>query len=168
MQNDFNKAVGSLLDEVPENKQIEDAYTDVIQKVAPNKSDQEGQVKVTFLKNDKENDWREEAMKRLPFELEELQEQGFALKDIAIVVRWNNEAVRVAETLLAYKEQHPNSPYRYDIISNEALLIESARSVKAVIALLRHFQNPGDDTRRMMAMYEFTASCIGRLRKRHC
>ena len=155
MQNDFNKTVEPLLDEVPENKQIEDAYADVIQQVAPNKSDHEGQVKVTFLKNDKESDWREEAMKRLPLELEELQEQGFTLKDIAIVVRWNNEAVQVAETLLAYKEQRPDSPYRYDIISNEALLIGSARSVKAVIALLRHFQNPGDDTRRMMALYEF-------------
>jgi len=112
-------------------------------------------VKVTFLKNDRENDWKEEALKRLPLELESLQEQGFALSDIAIVVRWNNEAVQVAETLLAYKEQHPDSPYRYDIISNEALLVGSARSVKAVIALLRHFQNPGDDTRRMMALYEY-------------
>jgi ATP-dependent helicase/nuclease subunit A len=155
MQHDFNIAVEPLLDEVAENKQIEDAYADVIQQVAPNKSDHEGQVKITFLKNDKESDWREEAMKRLPLELEELQEQGFALKDIAIVVRWNNEAVQVAETLLAYKEQHPDSPYRYDIISNEALLIGSARSVKAVIALLRYFQNPGDETRRMMALYEF-------------
>ncbi len=155
MQNDFNIAVEPFLNEVPENSQIEDAYTDVYQQVAPGKSNNEGQVKVTFLKNDKESDWREEAMKRLPLELEALQEQGFALKDIAIVVRWNNEAVRVAETLLAYKEQHPDSPYRYDIISNEALLIGSARSVKAVIALLRHFQNPGDDTRRMMALYEY-------------
>ncbi len=138
-----------------QNSQIEDAYADVHQQVALGKSDHEGQVKVTFLKNDKESDWREEAMKRLPLELEALQEQGFALKEIAIVVRWNNEAVQVAETLLAYKEQHPDSPYRYDIISNEALLIGSARSVKAVIALLRHFQNPGDETRRMMALYEY-------------
>ncbi len=182
MQHDFNIAVESLLNETERsapnreslysqgtagkqahdegeekgrNSQIEDAYADVCQQIAPGKSDHEGQVKVTFLKNDKESDWREEAMKRLPLVLEELQEQGFALKDIAIVVRWNNEAVRVAETLLAYKEQHPDSPYRYDIISNEALLIGSARSVKAVIALLRHFQNPGNETRRMMALYEY-------------
>ncbi|MDI9522791.1 MAG: UvrD-helicase domain-containing protein [Bacteroidota bacterium] len=182
VQNDFNNAVEPLLDK-PEasdsirdslysrgpteeqphdegeekklNSQIKDAYADVYQQVAPDRSDQEGQVKVTFLKNDRENDWKEEALKRLPLELESLQEQGFALSDIAIVVRWNNEAVQVAETLLAYKEQHPDSPYRYDIISNEALLVGSARSVKAVIALLRHFQNPGDDTRRMMALYEY-------------
>ncbi|NLX65433.1 MAG: UvrD-helicase domain-containing protein [Bacteroidales bacterium] len=134
--------------------QITNAYADLYQQLPPKKRDSGGQVKITFLKDDKETDWEAEVLERLPLEIEALQEQGFALKDIAIVVRWNHEAVLVAETLLAYREQHPESPYRYDIISNEALLIRSAQSVKAVIALMRHFRNPKDDTRRMMAIYE--------------
>jgi len=91
----------------------------------------------------------------LPHEIEQLQDQGFAPKDIAVVVRWNYEAVEVANALLSYKKNHPTSPYKFDIISNEALLIGSAQSVKAVIALMRHFRNPKDETHRMMATYEY-------------
>lgn len=81
----------------------------------------------------------------LPHEIESLQDQGFTLNEIAIVVRWNREAVVVKrEKLLTYKEEHPNSRYRYDIISNEALLIGSAQSVKSAIALMRHFLNPNE------------------------
>lgn len=136
------------------NTQIIDAYADLYQEVPEKKANSGGQVKVTFLKNDKESDWKAEVLERLPHEIESLQDQGFSLKDIAIVVRWNHEAVLVAETLLTYREQHPESPYRFDIISNEALIIGSAQSVKAVIALMRYFRNPKDDIRRMMAIYE--------------
>jgi len=146
----FNAATQELSD-----KQITDAYRDAYQHVPPAKTDSGGQVKITFLKNDKETDWQSDVLEQLPHEIESLQDQGFSLKEIAIVVRWNSEAVRVAETLLTYAQTHTASPYRYDFISNEALLISSAQSVKAVIALMRHFRNPQDNTRRMMAAYEY-------------
>ena len=107
-------------------------------------------------------------MNRLPKEIESLQDQGFALKDIAILVRTNAEAVEVAETLLAYADAHPNSGYRYDIISNEALQIGNARSVKAMLALLRYFQNREDRTGRFLAVYEFIVFIGNTLPMRHC
>ncbi|RNC63338.1 exodeoxyribonuclease V subunit beta [Proteiniphilum sp. X52] len=135
--------------------QITNAYADLYQQVPRQKEDSGGQVRITFLKDDKETDWKADVLERLPHEIESLQDQGFALKDIAIIVRWNHEAVQVAETLLSYREQHPQSPYRYDIISNEALLVRSAQSVKSIIALMRYFRNPKDEICRMMAIYEF-------------
>ena len=162
LENDFNASTGNrqYANEADENDsgsdhQITNAYADLYQQVPPKKEESGGQVRITFLKDDKENDWKAEVLERLPHEIEVLQDQGFALKDIAIVVRWNHEAVRVAETLLSYREQHPDLPYRYDIISNEALLVRSAQSVKAIIALMRHFRNPNDEVCRMMAIYEF-------------
>lgn len=164
LQYDYNAGLGTVGEESSSGEkgssgnrdtQITGAYADVYQHVAPGKPENKGQVKVTFLRDNKESDWKAEALKQLPHEIESLQQQGFALNEIAIVVRWNNEAVLVAETLLAYKEQHPDSPYRFDIISNEALLVGSAQSVKTVLALLRHFQSPNDASRRMMAIYEF-------------
>lgn len=137
------------------NSQIRDAYAEVYQELPPHKSDSDGQVKITFLTNDALQTWKEKALEQLPHEIEALQDQGFSLKDIAIVVRQNSEAAEVANTLLAYAELHRDSPYRYDIISNEALLIGNAQSVKAVIALMRHLQSPNDPTRRMMALYEY-------------
>ena len=151
LQDVYNKEIGNQ-----ENSRIEEAYQHVYQLVSPRKKDSEGEVKMTFFDtSDSERDWKEEALNRLPSELEEYQRQGFALRDIAILVRKNSEAVEVAEFLLQYKEDHPNSEYRYDIISNEALVIGNAQSVKAAVALLRYLQNRNDDTMRLMAVHEY-------------
>jgi len=141
--------------EASPNTQIRDAYAEVCQELPSHKKDSGGQVKIRFLTGDEEQHWKEKALEQVPHEVERLQDQGFALKDIAILVRTNREATEVAETMLAYAEQHREGLYRYDIISNEALLIGKAQSVKAVIALMRHFQHPNDPTRRMMALYEY-------------
>lgn len=145
----------SVADEQNWDYRIEDVYKDLYQYLPAKKRDSGGEVKISFLKKDKDNNPRDMVLKELPLEIEALQDQGFALKDIAIVVRWNSEAVMVAKSLLDYKEQHPQSPYRYDIISNEALQIGGARSVKAVIALMRYFRTPGNNRLRMMAIYEY-------------
>ncbi|NLY24528.1 MAG: UvrD-helicase domain-containing protein [Bacteroidales bacterium] len=157
LQDDFDRAIAQTPESEADhnNRQIADAYSDVYQHVPKKKDESGGQVKITFLECDKGDEWKSAVLEQLPHEIESLQDQGFALKDIAIVVRWNHEATEVAETLLNYREQHPESTYRYDIISNEALLIGNAQSVKAVIALMRHFRNPNDKTRLMMAVYEF-------------
>lgn len=153
LQNDFNASAES---EGNPDRRIANAYQHVYQLVpSKNKSDK-GYVKISFLDaSDKENNWKSQALQQLPSEIERLQDQGFALKDIAILVRKNDEAIEVAETLLKYKEENLHSRYRYDIISNEALVIGNAQSIKAAVALLRHFQNPKDDTRRMLAVYEY-------------
>ncbi len=159
LQNDYNRS----LDEMPESdfvlyvqKKITEVYTHVCQQVPPHKNPKEGFVRLTFLNTeDRDDHWRSQALARLPKEIESLQDQGFALKDIAILVRTNAEAVEVAEALLAYADAHHDSGYRYDIISNEALLIGNAQSVKAMVALLRYFQNKDDRTGRFLAVYEF-------------
>lgn len=134
---------------------ISSAYSEVYQYIPNKKSPDEGYVSIEFLPDTRENDWRTDALDRLPKTIEQLQDNGFALSDIAIVVRKNKEAKEVAASLLAYKEMHPDSPYQYDIISDEALSISSARSVKAAIALLRYFQQREDQTCKMLAVYAF-------------
>lgn len=153
LQEDFNRSsnLGAGAD-----RKILDAYQHVFQLIPPGKNENGGHVKISFLDaSARENNWKEQALEQLPKEIESLQDQGFALKDIAILVRKNDEAVEVAEKLLKYKEQHPESKYRYDIISNEALVIGNAQSVKAAIAMLRYFQSPQNNTRRMLAVYEY-------------
>lgn len=148
LQNDFNEVA-----EDNENSQLVDAYNDLFQHIPEKKIDSGGHVKVTFL--NKEDDWKAESLKRLPLEIESLQDQGFALKDIAILVRSNREAVEVAESLLAYSDEHISSNYRYDIISNEALLIGSAQCVATIISIMRYLRSPDEERLRMMAIYEF-------------
>ena len=65
-------------------------------------------------------------MQRLPMVIERLQKNGYQLRDIAVLVRTRSEGIRVADTLLNYKETHADTPFRYDIISEDALLIGQA------------------------------------------
>ena len=82
-------------------------------------------------------------MERLPATLERLQDSGYALKDIAILVRTNQEGALVADTLLAYKEEHPSDRYNYDIISDDALFVGSSPAVRFLIAVLALFAKSG-------------------------
>ena len=153
LQGYFNSELKSDSDD---SHKIMDAYRHVYQLIPDNKNESGGHVKISFLDtSDPETDWKIEVLEQLPLELENFQKQGFALKDIAILVRKNGEAIEIAEHLLKYKEGNPDSGYRYDIISNEALVIGNAQSVKAAVALLRYFQNRKDETRRLMAVYEY-------------
>lgn len=159
LQDEFNGSLVNIKSEVFKeylSTRIIDAYTDVYQSIPDSKRSSEGLVKISFISTeDKETKWQDNVLELLPKEIESLQDKGFKLKDIAILVRKKDEAIRVSEALLKYKEDHPNSKYRYDIISNEALIIGNAPSVKAAIALLRHFRNKEDATLKMLAVYEF-------------
>lgn len=131
------------------------AYDKNFQQVPPPFQKKEGHVKVEFLEGTDDSDWKEEAMKRLPEMLERLQDNGYALKDIAILVRTNQEGAAVADTLLSYKEEHPSDRYHYDIISDEALFISSSPAVRFMIALLRYLQNPDNKTHEQMAFFAY-------------
>ena len=158
LQKDYNAGLEQFANEqyvkYADHKIIE-VYSHVYQHVPVNKQKKNGKIDITFLSNEKEDDWKATALDRLPKQIEQLQDEGFALKDIAILVRYNHEAVAVAEALLKYREDHPRSTYKYDIISNEALKIANAQSVKAIIALLRWLNNQNDLTKKMLALYEF-------------
>lgn len=153
LQADYNSSIGE--EEATEHK-IMDAYKNVFQLLPKFRAKDEGHVKVSFLSTeDDEEKWQDQALENMIGELELLQDQGFALKDIAILVRYNYEAVAIAEYLLKYKNEHPDSNYRYDVISNEALVIGNAQSVRAAVALIKYFNNREDATKRMLAVYEY-------------
>ena len=115
----------------------------------------DGHVRIEFLSGDNEKDWKEEALGRLPGVLEKLQDNGYALKDIAILVRTNQEGAQVADTLLAYKEEHPSNRYNYDIISDEALFVSGSTAVRFMVSLLRYLKNPEDRTNEQIALYSY-------------
>lgn len=133
------------------------AYDHCFQCVPPPFREKEGHVRIEFLETDDGADWRQEAMERLPRIIECLQDNGYAPCDIAILTRTNQEGAVVADTLLAYKEEHPSDRYRYDIISDDALFVSSSSAVRFLIAMLRHLRTPDDWTLRKMAGYALQA-----------
>ncbi len=135
------------------------AYDKCYQQVPPPFVGKAGHVKIDFLcdadEDADEKDWKTMALDRLPETLEHLQDQGYALKDIAILVRTNQEGAAVADTLLAYKETHPSEHYRYDLISDDALFVGSSTAVRFLIAMLRHLKNPEQPPARRIALYSY-------------
>lgn len=80
--------------------------------------------------------------------IEQLQQRGYTPSDIAILVRYNHEGVKIANMLLDYKSRHPDSEYSYNVVTQEALTIGSAPIVKFIIACLSLATNSSDTIKR--------------------
>lgn len=136
-------------------QQLISAYDRSYQQIPSRFQQQAGHVRLEFIPNSAEEDWKAEALDRLPCTLRQLQQNGYALKEIAILVRTNKEGASVADALLGYKEAHPEDPYHYDIISDEALFISSSPTVRFFIAVFRFLRNPKEPTLRKMTQYAY-------------
>lgn len=133
---------------------ITKAYNELYQHIPDSHKDNEGHVKVEFIDTE-EHDWQQYVLDNLPRQIEELQDRGYSLKDIAILVRTKKEGAEVANRLLEYKHTHAESKYRYDIISDEALFMDNSKSIKLIIALLKYLHNPQDASLKALAVYEY-------------
>jgi ATP-dependent helicase/nuclease subunit A len=146
------------------------AYKDVAQK---NAKEEKGFVHIQFISEPQEKQlpfssiddhhenqapkWKDSALDQLPVYLESLQEKGVSLKDIAILVRKNDEGQRVASHLLQYKVSvKAKANCRYDVISNESLRIDGAASVNLLLGAMRYLFNPEDSIARAQLGYEFS------------
>ncbi|NJN42897.1 MAG: hypothetical protein HC811_12370 [Flammeovirgaceae bacterium] len=120
------------------------------------RTDVSGFVKVEFLEKDKEEEFEELALQKLVGDLESIQDAGVSLKDIAILVRKNSEGQKIAQYLLQKQNESQNdSAYRYDVVSNESLMIDGASSVKLLLGAMRYLLNHDDSVARAQLAYEY-------------
>lgn len=150
----FRQAVDRLTESIS-NELPGEVYVDVQQKVA--RLPEEGFVRIFFQENKEGQDWREDTLNELPGWLEQLQDQGAHLRDIAILVRKNEEGQRIANYLLQFQHSAAAKPgYRYDVISNESLRLDSAASVNILITAIQYLLNPDDAIARSQLTYELS------------
>ena len=124
-------------------QQLGAAYQEVNQQLPPQRVQADkGYVNITFLEDvaDEEvsQSWREVAKARLIRLIEELQQDGVGLKDIALLVRSNADGRDLFRALLA----HQHSPQaqlgcRYDVISAESLYLGHHPWVNLLINALK-------------------------------
>jgi ATP-dependent exoDNAse (exonuclease V) beta subunit len=81
---------------------------------------------------------------KLPELVKQLQDKGYALKDIAFLVRKNQQGADIADRMMAYDRENPDSGYRFDVLSEESLFLYKSAAVKSVLALLQYLNNPSD------------------------
>ncbi|MDR3194781.1 MAG: UvrD-helicase domain-containing protein [Tannerella sp.] len=130
---------------------IVSAYDRSFLHVSPPFRSKDGHVRIELLPDSDEVRWKEEAMNRLPSTIERLQDNGYALRDMAILVRTRAEGLLVAETLLACKSARSGTQYRYDIISEDALGLGSSPAVRFMTGLLHYMNRPDDPAVRRLA-----------------
>lgn len=141
------------------------AYEDIAQGIFKK---EDGYVNVRFINEEKQGEsdneegadqpvrWNVQALEQLPRILETLQLGGVALKDIAILVRKNDEGQRIASYLLQYKNSEEARPdCLYDVVSNESLRIDGASAVNLLLAAMRYLLNTDDSIARAQLAYEF-------------
>ena len=120
---------------------LAEAYSDLKQK--QHRAPQAGYVRITAY------DPPEEETARTPVieTVEELQRRGYAPGDIAVLVRTNAQGVAIARQLLDYKASRPDTPYCYDVVTQEALQIGNSDTVGFIIAVLQIASSPDDRIR---------------------
>lgn len=80
--------------------------------------------------------------------IRDLQLRGYRPEDIAILVRTNREGYNVAQILLEAKRQNTDPRLCFDIVTGEALRIDSSLPVVFVVACLKLSQNIDDTISR--------------------
>ena len=133
---------------------LAEAYSDLKQK--QHRAPQAGYVRITAY------DPPEEETARTPVieTVEELQRRGYAPGDIAVLVRTNAQGVAVARQLLDYKASRPDTPYCYDVVTQEALQIGNSDTVGFIIAVLQIASSPDDRIRRTRAHGSAGCGCF--------
>lgn len=133
-----------------ENPQIlSQAYKDAFQKVSPRKaaSDFKGKVKLEFIdpkEEEGEGNFDEVVLSKLPELVMELQDHGYELEDIAFLVRKKSHGEAIADCMMSYAAEHPDSDYSFDVLSDESMYLNKAASVKALVSGFNYLHNPAD------------------------
>ncbi|MBN7817413.1 UvrD-helicase domain-containing protein [Algoriphagus pacificus] len=132
-----------------ENAQIlSQAYADSIQKISPKKEKSafKGKVKLEFIdpKDEEEGKFDEIVLGKLPERVMELQDHGYELEDIAFLVRTRSEGEAIADCMMSYAAEHPDTAYRFDVLSDESMYLNKAASVKALVSGFNYLHNPAD------------------------
>ena len=137
---------------------ITKAYGDAKQKIPQKteKSINKGYVSVEFIDSKISDEYSDKVMLKLPRIIENLQDNNYQPRDIAILVRGNTDGEKIANFLLDYKnsEQAKNG-YKYDVVSNEALLIKNSSAVKLIISVLKFLINKNDLINRAEIIYNY-------------
>ncbi len=146
---------------------ITQAYADVQQKLPTSKQSPEvwqGFVQIEMLDKKHTSDyedvesvhWKEQVRHKLPVLVESLQDQGFALRDIAFLVRDKRAGKEVVDTLMQHKSSgSAKKGYKYDVISSESLFLSASLNVGFLIDLLRIFDNPQDAIAKGSAVFKY-------------
>ncbi len=120
----------------------------------PAKKDGQGHVRFEFLETDE--NWEQLALARTIALVEKAQENGYHLRDIAILTRTQGQGKRIADGFMAHKQSPAaKADCKYDVVSSEALYLYSSHAVKMLISLLTWLNHEKNSIALAEWLYEY-------------
>ncbi|MFY0686703.1 MAG: UvrD-helicase domain-containing protein [Cyclobacteriaceae bacterium] len=133
-------------------QQVLDAYKNVSQKSTKSET---GEVQISFVEDSDEAGWKEHSIRNTIHLVERMQQDGYLLRDIAILTRSQAEGKAIANAFLEYKMSEAKPNLSYDVVSSEALFLHSSHVVAFIISLLKWIQNENDKIVQAEWLYKY-------------
>ncbi len=159
MSNAENDTEGNGVDEFT--RVLSNAYADFAQLVPDARKNEDGWVRFEFveIENRRSNEWKEVVLEKLPAVVERMQDNGYNLSDIAILVRDKKDARLIADYFLEYQKKS-DGRYRYDILSGDSLLLKNAEIVKWLVACFKYIIDASDAENSAFLVYQYNLYII--------
>jgi ATP-dependent helicase/nuclease subunit A len=126
-----------------ESPELTKAYSDVAQQ--SEKKETAGLVDITFISADNNEIYEPIVLERLVQQVEDLQRKGIRPDQIAILIRVNKEIPMIGKYFADHKASDKHDPSLcYDIVSDDAFLLESSKAVQIIIDALRLLNDPAN------------------------
>ena len=143
------QALGEL--ECTEREQLQKAYADVEQKVPENRPD-EGKVIINLLPSE---DYQQAVLQNVVDCVQELINNGVEQKDIAILVRINNQIPLIAQYFLEHLPE-------VNVVSDEAFRLDASSAVCLMVQALQLLIHPDDILTKASIVKTWLCSIQGR------
>ncbi|HET9569859.1 MAG TPA: UvrD-helicase domain-containing protein [Bacteroidales bacterium] len=123
--------------------ELTNAYSDVVQQSGKEVVD--GLVDISFINAKNDSLYKPMVLEKMIQKVEELQRNGVHPDQIAILIRANKFIPEIGEYFAEYKASAKSDPNLcYDIVSDEAFLLRSSRSIQILIDALSLLNDPAN------------------------
>ena len=112
--------------------------------------------------------WQQNSVAQTIALVETLQQQGYQLRDMAILTRTQRESKRMADAFMAHKISDLALPdLKYDVVSSEALYLFSSHAVKFLISMIRWLNQEKNTIALAEWLYEYQGFVKGKSDQAH-
>ncbi len=120
------------------------SFNESFQKLPEHKAKDQGLVDLKFIEVERgaEENFKDLSIEYTIQKVEELQQAGYELRDIAILTRTTIEGKQIARAFIEHSASEKADPnLRYDVVSKEALYLTTSHVVQFIISVIKWLHN---------------------------
>ncbi len=120
--------------------EVFETFSDVAQEIPGHRTEKNGMVRFEFIEEERgaAAGWVEQSIRSTIYQVEQLQRQGYELRDIAVLTRYAGEGKKIADAFIAYRNSPEADPdLKYEVVSSEALYLTSSHLVRFIVSLIK-------------------------------